>query len=286
MKAIDRFLADQRYAEKDEIADARNLLGRAYQLQKKFDKALEAWRNYLAKHPSHSAWSDVQRGDHRHRVSDRLREAAGQAVRRGRQAWTEFLVKYPLDARNPGDLVPARPDEFRAGKIRRGDRRLAAAGQQVSRHERIVAGPVHDRRHARRQARQAGRGACRIQKGDLGQFRIARPAVAIGRLTAKTMSIATDRVFRSNETPKIKLTSRNIDTVTVKAFKVDLETYFRKMHNTHGVEGLDISLIDPDQTIEFKVPKYAEYQQLESEIEIPLPKNAEGKVADRRAYWP
>ncbi|HJS07912.1 MAG TPA: MG2 domain-containing protein, partial [Pirellulales bacterium] len=103
--------------------------------------------------------------------------------------------------------------------------------------------------------------------------------VAVGRLTAKTMSIATDRVFRTNETPRIKLTSRNIDAVTVKAYKVDLETYFRKMHNIQGVEGLDIALIDPDQTIEYKVPEYADYQQLENEIEIPLPKTADGKSA-------
>ncbi len=69
--------------------------------------------------------------------------------------------------------------------------------------------------------------------------------VAIGRLTSKQLSIATERVFRTNETPRIKLTSRNIDSVTVKTFRIDMETYFRKMHNIHGVEGLDISLIDP-----------------------------------------
>ncbi|HEV3022339.1 MAG TPA: MG2 domain-containing protein, partial [Pirellulales bacterium] len=37
-----------------------------------------------------------------------------------------------------------------------------------------------------------------------------------------------------------------------------------------GVEGLDIALIDPDKSFEFEVPKYAEYQQLESEVEVPL----------------
>ena len=72
--------------------------------------------------------------------------------------------------------------------------------------------------------------------------------------------------------------SRNIDTVTVRAYTVDMETYFRKMHDVRGVEGLDIALIDPDKTFEFKVPKYAEYQQLESEIEVPLPtKGPDGK---------
>ena len=33
------------------------------------------------------------------------------------------------------------------------------------------------------------------------------------------------------------------------------------MHIIRGVEGLDIALIDPDRTFEFKVPKYAEYSK-------------------------
>ena len=62
-------------------------------------------------------------------------------------------------------------------------------------------------------------------------------AVALSSLRA----IATERIFRSDETPRIKLSSRNIESVTVRAYKVDLETYFRKMHAIQGVEGLDIS---------------------------------------------
>ena len=85
------------------------------------------------------------------------------------------------------------------------------------------------------------------------------------------MTISTERVFRSDETPKLKLVTRNIESVTVRAFKVDLETYFRKMHLARGVEGLDISLIDPDATFEFKVPKYVKHQEIESWIDVGVP---------------
>src|SRR6185503_9952566 len=100
----------------------------------------------------------------------------------------------------------------------------------------------------------------------------------IARLTAKSMTIASERVFRSNETPKIKLTTRNIEKVSVRAFAVDLETYFRKMHLAQGVENLDISLIDPDSVFDFKVPDYVEHQQIEHEVEVTLPKDAQGKA--------
>ena len=68
-----------------------------------------------------------------------------------------------------------------------------------------------------------------------------RAQQAAARLTAKTMTVATERVFRSDETPKLKLVTRNIESVTVRVYKVDLETYFRKMHLARGVEGLDIA---------------------------------------------
>ena len=96
-------------------------------------------------------------------------------------------------------------------------------------------------------------------------------AQRISQLTAKTLSIVTERVYRGDEIPKIKLTSRNIDAVTVRVYSIDLETYFRKMHLAGGVEGLDIALIDPDKSFEFKLPNYSEYQQLEREIEVAFP---------------
>ena len=91
------------------------------------------------------------------------------------------------------------------------------------------------------------------------------------------MTIATERVFRSDETPQLKLVTRNIETVTVRVFTVDMETYFRKMHEARGVEALDIALIDPDQTFEYKVPDYKPYQRHENYVP--------GAVARRRPRW-
>lgn len=55
------FLGDPRYAKAEEIPDARNLLGMSYKMQGKFDQALAVWKEFLAQHPTHPAWSAVQR---------------------------------------------------------------------------------------------------------------------------------------------------------------------------------------------------------------------------------
>ncbi len=98
------FLADPRYAKAEEIPDARNLLGMSYKMQGKFDQALAAWKEFLAKHPTHPAWSAVQREI----VNTEYAKAADRYQRKdyaaARQLWSEFLAKYPLDARSRATL--------------------------------------------------------------------------------------------------------------------------------------------------------------------------------------
>ncbi len=93
----------------------------------------------------------------------------------------------------------------------------------------------------------------------------------ISRLTAKSLKVVTERVFRTDETPWLRLETRNIEAVKVQVYQVDLETYFRKMHLAVGIEKLDIALIDPDHSFEYKIPDYSAYQQFTQQVEVPLP---------------
>ena len=52
--------------------------------------------------------------------------------------------------------------------------------------------------------------------------------------------------------------------------RLDLESYFRKTHGVASVEGLDIALIQPDKTWEFKVDGYAKYKPIEQELAVPF----------------
>lgn len=276
VKAVQKFLADERYSDREEAPDAQVLLGRCYQLQKKFILALEAWRNYLAKHPAHASWSEVQRQivNTEFLLGYEAREA--KRYDEARKLWGEFLGKYPLDARNPGILYEFGRMQFLQDKYDEAIvewRRLVAKypkTNESSQAQFMIAATLEEKLGKLPEALKEFR---KVTWGN----HAAQAQARIARLTSKSLSIATERVFRTNETPKIKLTTRNIETVTVRAYSIDMETYFRKMHLASGVEGLDIALIDPDRTFEFEAPKYAEYQQIESEIEIPL---AKGGPAD------
>lgn len=270
IKALDRFLAEAQFNGKDQQAEGRHLLGRAYLSQKKFVEALAAWREYLSKHPSHSAWAEVQQGI----IDAEFLRAEDALVNKkydeARKLWTEFLVKYPLDERSARIM-------FAFGQMQFAEKKYDEA---IAAWKNVAAKFPGTSEASQAQFMIAVTYEHKLGKLDkaLDEYKLVKdgPALnsarqALGRLTAKQLQIGTERIFRSNEKPVITLQSRNLDTLTIRCYRIDLETYFRKMHQVAGVEALDIALIDPDKTIEYKVPNYAEYQLLENKIEVSLP---------------
>ena len=265
--ALKQFLSDPRLRESKELPEGQNLLGRAYQMQKDYTQALAAWREFLAKYPAHKDWSAVEQSIVETEYLMALDQFAAKKYAEANKLFAEFLAKYPLDARNPEILLLVNQQNVADEKWDEaiaGWRRLVSKypGTEPAAQAQFLIADTLERKldkleEALEEYRKVtwGRAAAQAQQ-------------AAARLTAKTMTISTERVFRSDETPKLKLVTRNIESVTVRAFKVDLETYFRKMHLARGVEGLDISLIDPDATFEFKVPKYAKHKEIESEIPL------------------
>ena len=93
---------------------------------------------------------------------------------------------------------------------------------------------------------------------------------ALNALKEKRLEVLTERIFRTNETPVLKVTTRNIDKLSFKMYKVNLETYFRRMYTITGLEALDTPLIDPNKTWEEGVKDYKEYRVFENKVEMPF----------------
>ena len=269
-RALNRYLADPRYEQCEEIPEARNLLGAAYQLQKKFDEALRTWQECLAKHPAYKAWRSVQQQIIQTEYLMAQEKFEEEQYDEAAKLFAAFLDKYPLDRRNPEILVQLGQMAFNREQW---EEAVAQWRRVVSKYPGTEAASRAQYRVAETLEQKLGRldeALDEYKKVTWGSAQNdARQAVA--RLVAKSMTVATERVFRSQETPRLKLITRNIEQVDVRAYRVDLETYFRKMHLAGGVESLDIALIDPDATFEFKVPGYAKYQELDSAVDVPLP---------------
>ncbi|MBA4019242.1 MAG: hypothetical protein C0483_18910 [Pirellula sp.] len=273
--AAEQFLSDAERAAAPEAADVRNLLGSALLRQGKFIAAIAAWRDLLAKHPAHGAWSSVQQ---------QLIEAdyliGAEAFRKkdyveARKQWSEFLLRYPLDSRSPRILFHFGQAEFLQEHY---DAAIEEWRRLISKYPGSEPASEAQFMIGRTLEEQLGKPADAMQeyKKLTWGAHVGAAHSRLGLLTAKQVNIETERVFRTHETPSITLRSRNVDKVTVRVYKLDLETYFRKMHLAGGVEGLDLALIDPDRSFEFAVPDYADFKPMESSIDLPGLAAAEG----------
>ena len=294
VQVLQSLLENPRYAKAVQLPRAWNLLGQTYAAQQRFAEALTTWQKFLELFPTHAEWSTVQRQiiDTEYQQAEVAR--AQQKFAAARQGWETFLNKYPLDGRVPAILLAfGQMEREQAQQIGHDPERPTAtpaaltADQQAERNQRLESALLDwQRLIAKYPETEAASHAAlligQVLEHDLGRLAEAVEAYRkvsgprqgeaqqlLARLLAPALEIVTERKFRSTEKPRIKLTTRNIEEVQVKLYRLDLQDYFRKLHLATGVETLDIALIDPDQTLQHKVGQYAAYQQLSQDIEIP-----------------
>jgi uncharacterized protein YfaS (alpha-2-macroglobulin family)/outer membrane protein assembly factor BamD (BamD/ComL family) len=285
------------YENCEQLPIARRMMGQAYFSQQRFDDAIESWSEFLDQHPTDPQWPTVQQRI----VNAEYAKAEDARVRKqyqlARNVWQTFLNKYPLDRRAPailylfGHMNNAEAVEKHVARIKtaldRGDspqsvdvndeceklfveaiadwRRLVRkypATDEASQASYMIGVTLEDRLGRLTEALEAYRAV----KGNREQQAQQR----ISRLISPQLEIVTERKFRSDEKPRIKLTTRNLEEVTIKTYRVDMTDYFRKMHLASGIETLDIALIDPDSQLTHAVKDFRQYQRIDGDVELPI----------------
>ncbi|MDE0959930.1 MAG: MG2 domain-containing protein [Planctomycetota bacterium] len=92
----------------------------------------------------------------------------------------------------------------------------------------------------------------------------------LANLTEKRLQIETNGLLRSNEAASFSLNTRNIQSVEVRIYPLDIEAYFRKYYSRDEVEELDLDLIDPWKTIEVEIDQYARYKPCHQKVTLPV----------------
>ncbi|HEU5118731.1 MAG TPA: MG2 domain-containing protein, partial [Isosphaeraceae bacterium] len=276
LDAFREFLAGKSYKVEDAesreqealfLMQAQFLVGQILQGQEKFQEAIEAWKGYLAKYPDGPQSAEAQRA-----IVDTQLLIARDHVRRkqydeARQAYTAFVSQNPLDARVPQVL-------FEIGQTFAEEKRWKEA---ISAWE-TLAGKfpgTEPAAHARYQAAYVEEVELGHPSEAIERYRKvavepwasqARQRIAV--MEAKSLEVVTPRLYRSGETPALKITTRNLETLTFTAYKVDPEAYFRKKHALSGVESLDIGLVQPDAEWNEPVPGYEKYKPIETTYDL------------------
>ena len=244
------------------------------------DEAIQVFQDYVARFPNGAHWAAAQQAivESEYARGQRYREEREWEA--ARRAFEAFLVNHPLDPRAPelmlqlGDLAREEAESAEAPV-----RREALYREAVERWSRVVSKyPESD--FASRALYAMGL----VQEEKLGDLEAAirsyarcRSGTAAGQaarrlqeMTRPSLRVLTERTWRSDEAARVQVQTRNLETLEVALYPLDLEAYFRK-HLTHQrIEDLDLDLIAPAKRWEEAVPGYARYKPLEFELELPV----------------
>jgi tetratricopeptide (TPR) repeat protein len=260
-------------------------VGRILQGQGKFAEAIAAWKGYLARFPNGPHSADTQRAI----LDTQLLIASDHLDRRrfaeARSAWGEFVAQNPLDARVPALLFQV-GESFASEK--QFDRAIAAwepltskfPGSEPAAHAQFQTASIFETERG-----DPAAAIERFRKIAVEPWRSqAQQRIAV--MESKSLVVITPRTFRSGEAAHLKITTRNIETLSFTAYKLNAEAYFRKKNRLEGVESLDIGLVAPDASWTAPVPGSAKYKPVETTYaleKLELPGVYVVKVTDEKA---
>lgn len=247
--------------------------------QKKYADAIGAWNQYIAKYPSGPQWSASQQSiiDAEYRIGlDAMMDKKWEDCK---AAWEAFIQKYPLDGRAPGILLAF------ANMSRDEQKRIADGGKEpdwtavIGLYRKVVS-----KYPGTEEAGMAQLALATVLENEVKDLEAAieeytklnwsssaGPAQQrIAEMRSTRLRVLTERTYRTNETPRVRVDLRNVDKLTVKLYRIDMQDYFRKRYMLGGVEQLDLLLIDPDQTLDITPVDYGKYKPITQNIDLPV----------------
>lgn len=237
--------------------------------QRKYTHAIEAWNRYIREFPNGPQWTDAQQqiinAEFQLGVTLLAEGKYDEVVR----AFDQFQAKHPLDERvrqimfiygqihlhNAEPLSAIAAWEKLVSKFPKSDESSLALFRIGQTYEEKIG----DLENALESYRKLTWGRWHAQAQE-----------RIHQLTEKHLKLVTERTTRTDEPAEVHVSLRNIETLTVNLYKLNLEAYWRELYDVKGVEDLDLALIAPDKTWEYRVPDYQKYKPFELNIDIPI----------------
>ncbi len=255
----------------DVLATARYKLGLCLASQGRHQDAAAAFRDYLDTHPAHEFWSQARTG-----VEDMLfqRAQAASSDKRFAEAarlFEGFAEKHAASARAPEALFRAAEAHVEAKKPAAALRVLSTLTGKFAAHlfgfrGWLLTGKVHEElRSEFAKAREAYEKAKKA-----GSPVAAEASSRLMLLERPSLLVQSPQNFRKAEKPHITWYVRNIENVTVRAFRIQAEDFFRDRLDMNRVTAVDIALCEPDRTWTVPVESYRKFARIEQKVPLPF----------------
>ncbi|MBI5866074.1 MAG: outer membrane protein assembly factor BamD [Planctomycetes bacterium] len=259
--------------------DALFSIARLLFQQKKYADAIGVWNQYVARYPSGPQWSASQQAIVDAEFQIGADSIAAKRYDEGRAAWETFLQKYPLDPRAPGVLFAFGEIELRTQKERQKQGQTPDWSIPITTWRRLVSKYAGSEEAGKAQyliGDTLETGALDLE-GAIAEYSklnwssyAAAAQKRLAEMRSTRLDLLTERTIRTDEKARVRLDMRNVDVLTLKLFRLDMEDFFRKSHGLSAVDALDLLLIDPDQTLEIPIKDYAKYKPITQEMDLPF----------------
>jgi alpha-2-macroglobulin len=269
--AFESFL--ERFADHEKAPEAQYRMGESSLRRRDFDRAIADFKTFLGRWPNNPLWTKAQemiveadflRGEFPYR--EKKWDAATAA-------WTKFLETHPVAKKAP--LV-----QYRLGEIEHQKKNHDAAIAKW----RILAAKYPKDALARKGSLRVA-STIEYPKKDLDAAlkeyeeiiklyprtnEAQQAGKAIAAMRAKVLSVFTKRAFGTDEKPTLNLKLRNIPKLQFKAYRLDLEEYFRRKHRVAAIEDVVVAIVKPDHEWTWEQEDYAPYLYVVKDVAMPF----------------
>lgn len=253
----------------EQLAEARFQLGACLAAQGRWGEAADAYRNYLELHPAHARWSEARQGIEEMAWQQAEQAAAQQRWRDAAAAFQAFAESWPGAARAPQALLRQAGALAEAGETERALQVLATLTAKFPADPAAQDGwyetglLLEERLQDFTKAREAYR---KVQAG----LHAGEAAARVEALDAPSLLVDAPRTFRSGEQPALSWATRNVEAVTIRAFRLQAEDFFRDRLSLAGVTAVDVALCTPDRTWTVKIDGYRRHARLRQRVPLPF----------------
>lgn len=240
-------------------------------------RAREAFQDYLARCPDGAHWQEAQEQVHGTAISQGYQALQELDFEAARHHWGEVLSRRGLHETSPWlALAIAQCWELEARRVRDHEEKprkarelFRRAAEELAAVARRYPGEIQD------QARYARAEILREELGELqeavAEYRRSgdpRAEVVLSELEEVELRLEVPRVFGTDEEAAFELHTRNVESLTVRRYPIDLADFFAKYHTSEEVGRLDLDLVQPEATWEVQVPGYQPFQDFEQTVPL------------------
>jgi alpha-2-macroglobulin len=254
---------------------ARFRIAESYERRALFEQARQSFGTFLGRHPSHSLFAQAQQRIAQSWVNEGQVWAAAQPkpkITKAIHSWRQFLKRYPVHPSAPEVL-------YKIGMVLSSDKQF---DQAINTWQELVLKYPHHRR-----ASQSQYSIGLVYEKSLNNLKqaiaayeklaVTFPYSSEGRnarellrvMRRQSLRVETPRSFHTEERPVLNVWSRNVKDIRFKAYRLDLEEYFRKKRRINNIEELAVGLVKPTIEWTVKLANSEEFRLVENQLVFP-----------------